>query len=160
MSIYADFTFRDPQQELSNVHRWKALRTREERKGLFEATGNRFTALHCIPGWYTSTSSPPDSMHLLYLGGMNWIVKQVLVGPGILNKRRAGDQDPQGIFNSCLEAMWLPKSFQRLPPKVCFFILSAYNCRCLLVGAHTFHVMYVCVHLGYFYNYCTLAGYL
>lgn len=57
-------------------------------------------------------------MHLLYLGGMNWIVKQVLVGPGILNKRHPGDRDPQDIFNDCLTTMWMPKNFQRLPPKV------------------------------------------
>lgn len=36
-------------------------------------------ALHQIPGWHTSALSPPDAMHLLYLGMMNWIVKQVLV---------------------------------------------------------------------------------
>lgn len=57
-------------------------------------------------------------MHLLYLGAMNWIVKQVLVGPGMLTKRRPGDQDPQDAFNDCLDTMWMPKNFQRLPPKV------------------------------------------
>lgn len=97
---------------------WRALHSREERRQLFDATGNRFTALHRIPGWHTSTSSPIDSMHLLYLGAMNWIVKQVLVGPGILNKRRPGDREPQDIFNDCLNTMWMPKNFQRLPPKV------------------------------------------
>ncbi|KAF8593019.1 hypothetical protein BDV93DRAFT_423631, partial [Ceratobasidium sp. AG-I] len=80
--------------------------------------GNRFTSLHRIPGWYTSTSSPLDAMHLLYLGATNWIVKQVLVGPGVLNKRCPGDQTPQDIFNNCLDAMWMPKNFQRLPPKL------------------------------------------
>lgn len=57
-------------------------------------------------------------MHLLYLGGMNWIVKQVLVGPGIFNKRHPGDPNPQDLFNDCLATMWMPKNFQRLPPKV------------------------------------------
>lgn len=118
------FEFRDPQRELDNVYRWRALRTREERKQLFAATGNRFTALHRIPGWHTSTASPPDAMHLLYLGAMNWIVKQVLVGPGILNKRHPGDRDPQDIFNECLNTMWMPKNFQRLPPKVSITYIS------------------------------------
>ncbi|QRW07944.1 Transposase family tnp2 [Ceratobasidium sp. AG-Ba] len=93
------FDFRDPREELDN-------------------TGNRFTALHQIPGWHTSTSSPPDTMHLLYLGATNWIVKQILVGPGMLMRRRPGDQAPQDLFNECLDRMWMPKNFQRLPPKL------------------------------------------
>ncbi|QRV73333.1 Transposase family tnp2 [Ceratobasidium sp. AG-Ba] len=93
------FDFRDPREELDN-------------------TGNRFTALHQIPGWYTSTSSPPDTMHLLYLGATNWIVKQILLGPGMLMRRRPGDQAPQDLFNKCLDRMWMPKNFQRLPPKL------------------------------------------
>jgi hypothetical protein len=113
------FVFRDPQEELKNVYHWRSLPTPAERKALFSITGNRFTALHRIPGWYTSTSSPPDAMHLLYLGATNWIVKQILVAPGMLSKRRPGDQDPQDVFNECLERMWMPKNFQRLPPKVC-----------------------------------------
>ncbi|QRV98832.1 Transposase family tnp2 [Ceratobasidium sp. AG-Ba] len=113
-----DFLFRDPQQERNNVHHWKSLRTLEERNEFFSATGNCFTALHRIPGWNTSTSSPPDAMHLLYLGAMNWIVKQVLVGPGMFNKRDLGGQDPQRVFNECLDKMWMPRNFQRLPPKL------------------------------------------
>jgi hypothetical protein len=59
-------------------------------------------------------------MHLLYLGATNWIVKQVLVGPGMLNKRHVNDRNPQDIFNECLSLMWMPKNFQRLPPKVSY----------------------------------------
>ncbi|QRW10224.1 Transposase family Tnp2 protein [Ceratobasidium sp. AG-Ba] len=81
-------------------------------------TGIRFTALHRIPGWDTASLSPPDAMHLLYLGGMNWIVKQVLVAPGIFNKRHQNNHEPQDLFNDCLDAMWVPKNFQRLPPKI------------------------------------------
>jgi hypothetical protein len=113
-----DIPFRDPQQELNNVYHWKSLPTLEERKAFFDATGNRFTALYQLPGWYTSTSSPLDAMHLLYLGAMHWIVKQILVGPGMLTKRHPGHPDPQHIFNDCLDTMWMPKNFQRLPPKV------------------------------------------
>ncbi|QRW10162.1 Transposase family tnp2 [Ceratobasidium sp. AG-Ba] len=116
--IRDSFRFRDPQQELRNAYEWRSLPSHEERKRLFDATGNRFTALHNIPGWYTASSSPPDAMHLLYLGATNWIVKQVLVAPGIFNKRRAGPHDPQAAFNACLESMWVPKNFQRLPPKL------------------------------------------
>ncbi|QRV72064.1 Transposase family Tnp2 protein [Ceratobasidium sp. AG-Ba] len=116
--VRQDFSFRDPQQERNNVYHWKSLPTLEERNEFFSATGNRFTALHRIPGWNTSTSSPPDAMHLLYLGAMNWIVKQVLVGPGMFNKRHIGRRDPQAAFNECLDSMWMPRNFQRLPPKL------------------------------------------
>jgi hypothetical protein len=119
VSSYKGFLFRNPQQERNNVYAWKSLPSHEERRALFDRTGNCFTVLHCIPGWHMSTSSLPDSMHLLYLGGMNWIIKQVLVGPGIFNKRHPNDEDPQTIFNNCLDAMWMAKNFQRLPPKVC-----------------------------------------
>lgn len=62
-------------------------------------------------------------MHLLYLGAMNWIVKQVLVGPGMLNRSQPGNLEPQAIFNECLDRMWMPRNFQRLPPKVYIDIL-------------------------------------
>lgn len=79
-------------------------------------------------------------MHLLYLGTMNWIVKQVLVGPGVLNKRRPNDQDPQLLFNDCLSAMWMPKNYQRLPPKVCDYpVIALSTCRGALIEAHIPH---------------------
>ncbi|QRV93059.1 Transposase family tnp2 [Ceratobasidium sp. AG-Ba] len=112
------FDFRDPQEELNNAYRWRSLNNPAERQALYEHTGNHFTALHRVPGWYTSTSSPPDPMHLLYLGATNWIVKQILVGPGMLTKRHAGDRAPQDLFNKCLDCMWMPRNFQRLPPKL------------------------------------------
>src|SRR4051794_33024327 len=112
--IVSEFQCRDTQEDLNNTYNWKSKQTVEERKELFEVTGNGFTALHRLPGWHISTSSPPDAMHLLYLGTMNWIVKQILVGPGMLSKRRAGGQDPQDIFNERLDHMWMPKNFQRL----------------------------------------------
>ncbi|QRV96270.1 Transposase family tnp2 [Ceratobasidium sp. AG-Ba] len=116
--IREGFQFRDPHQELRNVYRWRSLASNQERRRLFNETGNRFTALHLLPGWHTSTSSPIDAMHILYLGATNWIVKQVLVAAGVLNRRRPADDDPQDVFNQCLESMWVPKSFQRLPPKL------------------------------------------
>jgi hypothetical protein len=58
-------------------------------------------------------------MHLLYLGSMNWILKQILVGPGMLTKRNPNERDPLAIFNECIDNMWVPNSYQRLPPKVC-----------------------------------------
>ncbi|CUA74382.1 UvrD/REP helicase [Rhizoctonia solani] len=97
--IREGFLYRDPQIEVENAYRWRSLPTSVERKALFNVTGNH-------------------AMHLLYLGIMNWIVKQVLVGPGMLNKRHVGDRDPQDIFNECLDNMWMPKNFQRLPPKL------------------------------------------
>ncbi|QRW11426.1 Transposase family tnp2 [Ceratobasidium sp. AG-Ba] len=106
-----NFVFWNPQNEQNNVHYWRSLATAEERKANFSRTGNRFTAIHNIP-------SPPDAMHLLYLGATNWIVKQVLVASGMLAKRRPGDVDPQVLFNSCLNQMWMPRNFQRLPPKL------------------------------------------
>ncbi|QRV79852.1 Transposase family tnp2 [Ceratobasidium sp. AG-Ba] len=112
------FDLRNPAQDLNNAYQWKNLQNDADRKALFEVTGNCYTALHDIPGWHAPTLSHPDAMHLLYLGGMNWIIKQVLVGPGIFNKRNPGDIEPQDIFNNCMKTMWIPKSFQRLPPKL------------------------------------------
>lgn len=79
----------------------------EERRALFNVTGNQFTSLHHIPSWHTLTPSPLDAMHLLYLGAMNWIVLQVLVGPGVLNKGHANEGDPQILFN---EETWEPQA--------------------------------------------------
>lgn len=117
----SDFQFRDPDEDLDNAYFWRSLQTLEERKVFFDFTGNRFTALHRLPGWHPSTCSPLDAMHLLYLGGMNWIVKQVLVGPGMLEARHLGDREPKEIFNDCLDRMWMPKNYGRLPPKVYAF---------------------------------------
>jgi hypothetical protein len=121
MLLNPDFQLCDPGEDLNNAYCWKSTPTQQERRNLFDLTGNRFTALHRLPGWHTSTSSPLDAMHLLYLGAMNWIVKQILVGPGMLSKPQPTANDPQDIFNDCLERMWMPKNFQRLPPKVCSF---------------------------------------
>ncbi|KAG9118798.1 hypothetical protein FRC07_006510, partial [Ceratobasidium sp. 392] len=118
MAYTPGFRPRDTQEDLNNAYEWRALPDQEARAEFFHATGNRFTALHRLPGWHTSTSSPLDTMHLLYLGGMNWIVKQVLVSPGMFSKRHVHDQEPQDIFNNCLDSMWMPKNFQQLPPKI------------------------------------------
>ncbi|KAG8703013.1 hypothetical protein FRC09_004399 [Ceratobasidium sp. 395] len=119
-----DFRPRDTQEDLNNAYRWRTIPDHDARKDFFNATGNRFTQLHRLPGWHTSASSPLDTMHLLYLGGMNWIVKQVLVGPGMLARRHEHGLDPQDIFNNCLDNMWMPKNFQRLPPKASTSILD------------------------------------
>ncbi|KDN38399.1 hypothetical protein RSAG8_09493, partial [Rhizoctonia solani AG-8 WAC10335] len=116
--IRANFEFRDPEEELSNAYFWKSLETAEDRKIFFDFTGNRFTALHQLPGWYTSTCSPLDAMHLLYQGGMHWIVKQILYSPGMLNKCRRDDEDPIERYNTCLDQMWIPNNFSRRPPKL------------------------------------------
>lgn len=57
-------------------------------------------------------------MHLLYLGGVNWILKQVIVGPDLLARRQPGAEKPIDIYNAALEEMWVPYSVGRLPPKV------------------------------------------
>jgi hypothetical protein len=57
-------------------------------------------------------------MHLLYLGSMNWILKQILVSPGMLTKRHPNERDPLAIFNECIDNMWVPNCYQCLPPKV------------------------------------------
>ncbi|KEP47373.1 transposase family Tnp2 protein [Rhizoctonia solani 123E] len=116
--IRANFQFRDPEEEVSNAYFWKSLETAEDRKIFFDFTGNRYTALHALPGWYTSTCSPVDAMHLLYQGGMHWIVKQILYAPGMLNKCRQEDDDPIERYNTCLDQMWIPNNFSRRPPKL------------------------------------------
>jgi hypothetical protein len=112
------FLHRDPQEDLNNAYYWRSLETAEERRAFFEFTGNRFTALHHLPGWYTSLCSPPDAMHLFYLGGMNQLLIQTLFQPGMLTKHRPTDKNPVVRFNRCLDQMWMPKNFSRLPPKV------------------------------------------
>ncbi|EUC58792.1 transposase family Tnp2 protein [Rhizoctonia solani AG-3 Rhs1AP] len=97
--IREDLPYRDPDEDLNNAYYWRSLETSEERRAFFEFSGNRFTALHRLPGWHTSTCSPPDAMHLLYLGGMNWILNKTLFQPGMLNKRLATDEDPVNRFN-------------------------------------------------------------
>ncbi|CUA76597.1 Neurobeachin-like protein 2 [Mus musculus] [Rhizoctonia solani] len=123
LSVSAGFTrqnlpHRDPQEDLNNAYYWQSLGTAEERRAFFEFTGNRFTALHRLPGWNTSLCSPPDAMHLLYLGGMKWILIQNLVLPGMLTRRQPTDEDPIARFNLCLDQMWMPKNYSRLPPKL------------------------------------------
>ncbi|KDN42594.1 hypothetical protein RSAG8_06737, partial [Rhizoctonia solani AG-8 WAC10335] len=116
--IRQELPYRDPDEDLNNAYYWQSLETMEERKAFFDFTGNRFTVLHRLPGWHTSTCSPPDAMHLLYLGGMNWILNRNLFQPGMLNKRLPTDEDPVDRFNACLDRMWLPRNFSRLPPKL------------------------------------------
>lgn len=118
LTYFLDIDFRNPQEELNKAYHWKSLETKEERRDFFQFTGNKFMSLHRIPCWHTSTSSLPDAMHLLHLGGMNWILQQILVGPGMLNKRNPNDRGPLAIFNDCLDEMWVPNSYQRLRPKV------------------------------------------
>ncbi|CEL55034.1 LPS-assembly protein [Rhizoctonia solani AG-1 IB] len=115
--IRQSLLYRDPGEDLNNAYFWRSLETSQERRAFFEFTGNRFTALHRLPGFHTSTCSPPDAMHLLYLGGMNWILIRTLFQPGMLTKRLPTDVDPVALFNRCLDQMWLPKNFGRLPPK-------------------------------------------
>ncbi|KEP45091.1 transposase family Tnp2 protein, partial [Rhizoctonia solani 123E] len=116
--IREGFNHHDPQEDLNNAYFWRSLETAEERKAFFDFTGNQFTALHQLPGWYTSLCSPPDAMHLFYLGGMNRILIQTLVQPGMLTKRQPTNEDPVVCFNKCLDEMWIPKNFSRLPPKL------------------------------------------
>ncbi|EUC63646.1 transposase family Tnp2 protein [Rhizoctonia solani AG-3 Rhs1AP] len=95
--IREGFNHRDPQEDLNNAYFWRSLGTAEERRAFFEFTGNRFTAFHQLPGWYTSLCSPPDAMHLFYLGGMNRILIQTLFQPGMLTKRKPTDEDPVSV---------------------------------------------------------------
>ncbi|KAG9104776.1 hypothetical protein FRC06_010283 [Ceratobasidium sp. 370] len=78
--LRTDFPFHDLHEDLQNAYFWKSLETAEEHQVFFEETGNWFTILDILPGWHTATQSPPDTMHLLYLGGANWILKQIIMG--------------------------------------------------------------------------------
>jgi hypothetical protein len=59
-------------------------------------------------------------MHLLYLGGTNWILKQIVLGPDLLAPRQADAEKPIDIYNAALAFdLWLPFSAgARFPPKV------------------------------------------
>lgn len=56
-------------------------------------------------------------MHLPYLGSINWILKQVIVGPNCLAPRQPGAESPIDIFNASLDKIWFPYNVRRLPPK-------------------------------------------
>lgn len=64
-------------------------------------------------------------MHLLYLGGVNWILKQIVLGPNLLAPRREDYPEPISVYNAALDFdLWLPYSAGRSPPKasvVCHF---------------------------------------
>ncbi|CUA68980.1 POC1 centriolar protein homolog A [Rhizoctonia solani] len=81
--IREELPYRDPDEDLNNAYFWQSLESPQERKAFFDFTGNRFTALHWLPGWHTSTCSPPDAMHLFYLGQ----VLRFCVATGTLDKR-------------------------------------------------------------------------
>ncbi|QRW04041.1 hypothetical protein RhiLY_03040 [Ceratobasidium sp. AG-Ba] len=117
--IRDNFPYRDPMEDLQNAYFWRSLESDEDRELFFEETGNRFTILQLLPGWHTSSCSPPDAMHLLYLGASNWILKQVVTGPNLLAPRVPNRPNPVDIYNTALEDdLWLPYSVGRLPPKL------------------------------------------
>ncbi|QRV96762.1 hypothetical protein RhiJN_24780 [Ceratobasidium sp. AG-Ba] len=117
--IRANFPYRDPMEDLQNAYFWRSLESGEDQELFFEETGNRFTILHLLPGWHTSSCSPPDAMHLLYLGAANWILKQVVMGPNLLAPRLPNSPNPVDVYNAALEDdLWLPYSVGRLPPKL------------------------------------------
>jgi hypothetical protein len=116
--LYSDFIYRAPDEELNNRYFWRSLATMEEREAFFQFAGTRFTALDNLPGWPAASRSPPDAMHLLYLGVVNWIFKQILVAPNMFHKRQGAIEDPLTRFNSCLAWFWFPYNTGRLPPKV------------------------------------------
>lgn len=114
-----DFPYRNPEEELQNRAFWKTLPTAEERRAFFNFTGTRFTALDRLGGWDAAKHSPPDAMHLVHLGAINWIVKQILFAPGMFNKRPGANADPLRLLNEAVGRVWLPYNIGRLPPKVC-----------------------------------------
>lgn len=113
-----DFPYRVPAEELENRGFWKTLPTAEERKAFFDFTGTRFTALDRLGNWHAANRSPPDAMHLVHLGAINWIVKQILFAPGMFNKRPGAVADPLKVLNAAVGRVWTPYNIGRLPPKV------------------------------------------
>ncbi|QRW08719.1 Transposase family tnp2 [Ceratobasidium sp. AG-Ba] len=116
MNFY--FPYRLPSEELDNKVFWQKLETAEERQAFAEFTGTRFTALDRLGDWHAALCSPPDAMHLIHLGAINWIVKQILFAPGMFNKRPGAAHNPVKKFNDALARVWLPYNIGRLPPKL------------------------------------------
>ncbi|KAF8594557.1 hypothetical protein BDV93DRAFT_515687 [Ceratobasidium sp. AG-I] len=112
------FVHRVPEEELDNCFFYRSLDTAEEREAFFQFTGTRFTQLDRLGGWDAARRWPPDAMHLIFLGAVSYIVKQVIFAPGMLNKRPGAIESPVDIYNACLAWFWFPHNFGRLPPKI------------------------------------------
>ncbi|KAF8595180.1 hypothetical protein BDV93DRAFT_481245 [Ceratobasidium sp. AG-I] len=113
----ANFPYRVPEEELDNRYYYKSLDNAEDREIFFQFTGTRFTELDRLGGWDAARRSPPDAMHLIFLGAVNYVAKQVLFAPGMLDKRPDGVGQPMDRYNDCLSRFWFPYNFGRLPPK-------------------------------------------
>jgi hypothetical protein len=110
---------RDPMEYLQQKHMW--LREPARRRRLWLNNGTRFTEMDRIPSFYGPTSSPVDGMHVFELGTTPWLVKQIIVAPGMLQARFA-DQDPADQpstrFDTGLAGVIWPPFCSRIPPRV------------------------------------------
>lgn len=116
--MFVDFSHRVPQEELENRGFYRTLGDPEDCQAFFEFTGTRFTVLDRLGDWHAAKHSPPDAMHLIHLGAINWIAKQVLFAPGMFTKRRGAPHNPLEVLNKAIGRVWVPYCITRLPPKV------------------------------------------
>jgi hypothetical protein len=110
---------RDPMEYLQQKHEW--LREPARRTRLWSKNGTRFTELDRIPAFYGPRSSPLDCMHVFELGTTPWLIKQIIVGPGMLEARFRG-QDPADVpsarFDGGLATVIWPSQCSWIPPCV------------------------------------------
>ncbi|KAF8604293.1 hypothetical protein BDV93DRAFT_555929 [Ceratobasidium sp. AG-I] len=109
------------------------------------------------PDWHTSTQSPPNSMHLFYLGGGNWILKQIIMGSNLLDMQELEAKSPISIYHVFLENdLWLPyKDGMRAIP--------AHSCACTPEPGDESSIWCWCLHLHtrmrvYCQHTCVSAG--
>ncbi|QRV97837.1 Transposase family Tnp2 protein [Ceratobasidium sp. AG-Ba] len=114
-----DLPLRDPRQVLYDKSAWLNAPP-EQQEQMRKRTGIIFTEFDRLPGWYSSTMCPPDPMHLIHLGTTKFILRGVLLLPGMMTPRarQAADDSPLVRANHFLDRLHLP-SFcgWRIPQK-------------------------------------------
>jgi hypothetical protein len=109
---------------LQQKHEW--LRDPARRNRLWTKNGTRFTELDRIPGFYGPTSCPVDAMHVFELGTTPWLMKQIIVGPGMLEARyrdQDPDDKPSARLNRGIAGIVWPVFCSWIPPCVSAYII-------------------------------------
>ncbi|QRW10485.1 Transposase family Tnp2 protein [Ceratobasidium sp. AG-Ba] len=90
-----DLPLRDPRQVLYDKSAWLNAPP-EQQEQMRKRTGVIFTEFDRLPGWYSLTMCPPDPMHLIHLGTTKFILRDILLLPGMMTPRahQAADDSP------------------------------------------------------------------
>ncbi|KAF8606147.1 hypothetical protein BDV93DRAFT_437595 [Ceratobasidium sp. AG-I] len=112
------FDTRDPSHQLKAKFVAQHA-SKEDRGRIADAEGVNFIDLDRIPGWLGTHDSPPECMHLLFLGLMKYIHTSIILGGGMFVAGRArGARKPWDAFNQSVRTAYFPPGFQRIPERV------------------------------------------